>query len=91
MFSIELDEHLQKGVNILTSYINELRTFMIKFPWKIVDPVAEYDVSENVLKVRESDTWEKLSIEVNMNNYHSFYLPDSEDLRKQTEFRILHL
>ncbi|XP_025775872.1 spatacsin isoform X1 [Puma concolor] len=59
----ELDEHLQQGVNILTSYINELRTFMIKFPWKIIDTVDEYDVNENVPKVRESDIWKKLSVE----------------------------
>uniref|UniRef100_A0A8C0NIE2 SPG11 vesicle trafficking associated, spatacsin n=1 Tax=Canis lupus familiaris TaxID=9615 RepID=A0A8C0NIE2_CANLF len=80
----ELDEHLQKGVNILTSYINELRTFMIKFPWKIVDPVDEYDVSENVLKVRESDTWEKLSIEeVIANAILNNKIPEA-----QTFFRI---
>lgn len=77
VFSIELDEHLQKGVNILTSYINELRTFMIKFPWKLTDAVDEYDVNENVPNVQESTIWEKLSIEVNMSNYHFFYLPDS--------------
>ncbi|XP_004751343.1 spatacsin [Mustela putorius furo] len=59
----ELDEHLQKGVNILTSYINELRTFMIKFPWKTIDTVDDYDVNENIPKVRESSMWEKLSIE----------------------------
>ncbi|XP_049755033.1 spatacsin [Elephas maximus indicus] len=59
----ELDEHLQKGVNILTSYINELRTFMIKFPWKQTDASDEYDVNENVPKVKESDIWEKLSFE----------------------------
>lgn len=77
VFSIELDEHLQKGVNILTSYINELRTFMIKFPWKLTDAVDEYDVEENVPKVKESTIWEKLSTEVSMSNYHFFYLPDS--------------
>lgn len=76
VFSIELDEHLQKGVNILTSYINELRTFMIKFPWKTIDTVDDYDVNENIPKVRESSMWEKLSIEVNMSNFHFFYLPD---------------
>ncbi|XP_073067836.1 spatacsin isoform X3 [Manis javanica] len=59
----ELDEHLEKGVNILTSYINQLRTFMIKFPWKLTDAVDEYDVNENVPRVKESNTWEKLSIE----------------------------
>ena len=83
MFSIGLDEHLQKGVNILTNYINELRTFMIKFPWKLTDAIDEYDVNENVPKVKESNIWEKLSIEVNMSNYHFFYLPDLEDLRKR--------
>uniref|UniRef100_A0A804HJG2 SPG11 vesicle trafficking associated, spatacsin n=1 Tax=Homo sapiens TaxID=9606 RepID=A0A804HJG2_HUMAN len=59
----ELDEHLQKGVNILTSYINELRTFMIKFPWKLTDAIDEYDVHENVPKVKESNIWKKLSFE----------------------------
>uniref|UniRef100_A0A2K6FDC4 SPG11 vesicle trafficking associated, spatacsin n=1 Tax=Propithecus coquereli TaxID=379532 RepID=A0A2K6FDC4_PROCO len=59
----ELDEHLQKGVNILTSYINELRTFMMKFPWKLTDVTDEYDVNENIPKEKESDTWEKLSLE----------------------------
>ncbi|XP_019500417.1 PREDICTED: spatacsin [Hipposideros armiger] len=59
----ELDEHLQKGVNILTSYINELRTFMIKFPWKLTDAVGEYNVNENVPEVKESTIWEKLSVE----------------------------
>uniref|UniRef100_A0A8C3YCV2 SPG11 vesicle trafficking associated, spatacsin n=1 Tax=Catagonus wagneri TaxID=51154 RepID=A0A8C3YCV2_9CETA len=59
----ELDEHLQKGVNIFTSYINELRTFLIKFPWKLMDAVDEYDIKENVPKVKESNIWEKLSIE----------------------------
>lgn len=76
VFFVELDEHLQKGVNILTSYINELRTFMIKFPWKLTDAVDEYDANENVPKVKESSIWEKLSIEVHMTNYHFFYLPD---------------
>lgn len=83
VFFIELDGHLQKGVSILTSYINELRTFMIKFPWKLTDAVDKYDVNENVPKVKDSTIWEKLSIEVNMSNYPFFYLPDSEDLRKQ--------
>uniref|UniRef100_U3FLG5 Spatacsin isoform 1 n=1 Tax=Callithrix jacchus TaxID=9483 RepID=U3FLG5_CALJA len=59
----ELDEYLQRGVNILTSYINELRTFMIKFPWKLTDAIDEYDVHENVPKVKESSIWEKLSFE----------------------------
>ncbi|KAF6352493.1 SPG11 vesicle trafficking associated, spatacsin [Rhinolophus ferrumequinum] len=59
----ELDGHLQKGVSILTSYINELRTFMIKFPWKLTDAVDKYDVNENVPKVKDSTIWEKLSVE----------------------------
>uniref|UniRef100_A0A5F9CIS3 SPG11 vesicle trafficking associated, spatacsin n=1 Tax=Oryctolagus cuniculus TaxID=9986 RepID=A0A5F9CIS3_RABIT len=61
--SEELDEHLQKGVNILTSYINELRTFMIKFPWKLTEAVDEYDVNEDLPKIKESDVWEKISFE----------------------------
>ncbi|KAM5179031.1 spatacsin isoform 3-T3 [Callospermophilus lateralis] len=59
----EIDEHLQKAVDILTSYINELRTFMIKFPWKPADTIDEYNVSESVSTVKESDIWEKLSSE----------------------------
>uniref|UniRef100_A0A2K5S6P0 SPG11 vesicle trafficking associated, spatacsin n=1 Tax=Cebus imitator TaxID=2715852 RepID=A0A2K5S6P0_CEBIM len=59
----DLDEHLQRGENILTGYINELRTFMIKFPWKLTDAIDEYDVHENVPKVKESSIWEKLSFE----------------------------
>ena len=82
VFSIELDEHLQKGVDILTSYIDELRTFMIKFPWKLTDATDEYDVNENAPKVKESNIWEKLSVEVNMSNNHFFYFSDSENLRK---------
>ncbi|KAF3830479.1 hypothetical protein GH733_004298 [Mirounga leonina] len=80
----ELDEHLQKGVNILTSYINELRTFMIKFPWKIIDTGDEYDVNENVPKVRESNIWEKLSVEeVIANAILNNKIPEA-----QTFFRI---
>ncbi|XP_045678638.1 spatacsin isoform X1 [Phyllostomus hastatus] len=80
----ELDEYLQKGVNILTSYINELRTFMIKFPWKLTDAVDEYDVNENVLKVKESNIWEKLSIEeVIANAILNNKIPEA-----QTFFRI---
>ncbi|XP_071070276.1 spatacsin isoform X3 [Dasypus novemcinctus] len=80
----ELDEHLQKGVNILTSYINELRTFMIKFPWKLTDAIDEYDINENVPKVKESDTWEKLSFEeVIANAILNNKIPEA-----QTFFRI---
>ncbi|XP_059114916.1 spatacsin [Peromyscus eremicus] len=59
----ETDEHLQKGVDILTSYINELRTFMIKFPWKPADAPEEYNVNKDVLTVKEGKIWEKLSFE----------------------------
>ncbi|XP_065403936.1 spatacsin isoform X6 [Macaca fascicularis] len=80
----ELDEHLQKGVNILTSYINELRTFMIKFPWKLTDAIDEYDVHENVPKVKESNIWKKLSFEeVTANAILNNRIPEA-----QTFFRI---
>ncbi|XP_058397460.1 spatacsin isoform X5 [Diceros bicornis minor] len=80
----ELDEHLQKGANILTSYINELRTFMIKFPWKLTDAVDEYDVNENVPRVKESSMWEKLSTEeVITNAILNNKIPEA-----QTFFRI---
>ncbi|KAM4829958.1 spatacsin [Thomomys bottae] len=59
----ELDEYLQEGVNILTSYINELRTFMIKFPWKLTDTTVGNVIHKNVPTVKENDTWEKLSSE----------------------------
>lgn len=63
LYTEELDEHLQRGVDILTSYINELRTFMIKFPWKPADAIDEYDVNEDALTVMEGEIWEKLSFE----------------------------
>ncbi|XP_060030535.1 spatacsin isoform X2 [Erinaceus europaeus] len=58
-----LDEHLQKGVDILTKYINELRTFMIKFPWRPIAAIDECDVNANASLVRESNVWEKLNTE----------------------------
>ncbi|XFF81322.1 hypothetical protein AB1E18_007541 [Capra hircus] len=80
----ELDEHLQKGVDILTSYIDELRTFMIKFPWKLTDAIDEHDVDENVPKVKESSIWERLSVEeVIANAILSNKIPEA-----QTFFRI---
>ncbi|XP_037358287.1 spatacsin [Talpa occidentalis] len=80
----ELDEYLQKGVNILTKYINELRTFMIKFPWKLTDAVEEHVVNEDVPKVKESNVWEKLSIEeVIANAVLNNKIPEA-----QTFFRI---
>ncbi|XP_058521898.1 spatacsin [Ochotona princeps] len=80
----ELDEHSQKGVNILTSYINELRTFMMKFPWKLTEAMDEYDVTEDVPKVKESDMWEKFSFEeVIANAILNNKIPEA-----QTFFRI---
>ncbi|XP_051000473.1 spatacsin [Acomys russatus] len=63
LYNEELDGHLQKGVDVWTSYINELRTFMIKFPWKPAEAIDEYAVNEDVLTVMEGEIWEKLSFE----------------------------
>ncbi|XP_055990031.1 spatacsin [Sorex fumeus] len=80
----ELDEQLQKGVDILSKYINELRTFMIKFPWKLTDAINEYDIKEDVLTVKESSMWEKLSTEeVIANAILNNKIPEA-----QTFFRI---
>ncbi|XP_040083385.1 spatacsin isoform X2 [Oryx dammah] len=80
----ELDENLQKGVDILTSYIDELRTFMMKFPWKLTDAVDECDVNESIPRVKESSVWEKLSVEeVIANAILSNKIPEA-----QTFFRI---
>lgn len=87
VFFTEIDEHLQKGVDILTSYINELRTFMIKFPWKPADATEEYDVNKDVLTVKEGKIWEKLSFEVNMSTHH-ISLPGSDSLRKHQKQQI---
>lgn len=87
VFFTEIDEHLQKGVDILTSYINELRTFMIKFPWKPADATEEYDVNKDVLTVKEGKIWEKLSFEVNKSTHH-ISLPRSDSLRKHQKQQI---
>uniref|UniRef100_A0A4X2KCL8 SPG11 vesicle trafficking associated, spatacsin n=1 Tax=Vombatus ursinus TaxID=29139 RepID=A0A4X2KCL8_VOMUR len=63
----ELDEHLQNGVDILTNYIIELRTFMIKFPRKPADAVNAY-VGEDVPRISESEIWRKLSPEQVISN-----------------------
>lgn len=83
----ELDEHLQKGVGILTSYINELRTFMIKFPWKPADAPDDCGINKDVLTVKEGKIWEKLSFEVNMSTHH--ISADSDSLRKHQKKWIL--
>ncbi|XP_062946294.1 spatacsin isoform X2 [Cynocephalus volans] len=84
IYTEELDEHMQKGVDILTRYINELRTFMIKFPWKLTDAVDEYDVNENVPKVKENEIWEKLSCEEVISNA----ILNNKIPEAQTFFRI---
>lgn len=81
MVFTELDEHFQKGVAILTSYINELRTFMIKFPWKPGDAIDESDVNEGVVTVKEDRVWEELSFEVS-EHVCVRSLPDSGSRRK---------
>ncbi|XP_074091393.1 spatacsin isoform X2 [Macrotis lagotis] len=79
----ELDEHLQNGVDILTNYIIELRTFMIKFPRKPPDAVNAY-VGEDVPRINESEMWQKLSSEqVIANAILSNKIPEA-----QTFFRI---
>ncbi|XP_001366663.1 spatacsin [Monodelphis domestica] len=63
----ELDEHMQNGVDILTTYIIELRTFMIKFPRKPADAINAY-IGEDVPRINESEMWGKLSPEQVINN-----------------------
>ncbi|XP_074145608.1 spatacsin [Sminthopsis crassicaudata] len=56
----ELDEHLQNGVDILTNYIIELRTFMIKFPWKPADSINVY-IDEDIPRINDNEMWRKLT------------------------------
>ncbi|XP_043836659.1 LOW QUALITY PROTEIN: spatacsin [Dromiciops gliroides] len=79
----ELDEHLQNGVDILTNYIIELRTFMIKFPRKPADAVNAY-VGKDVPRINESEMWKNLSTEqVITNAILNNKIPEA-----QTFFRI---
>ncbi|XP_028926143.1 spatacsin isoform X3 [Ornithorhynchus anatinus] len=63
----ELDGPLQAGVDILTGYITELRTFMIKFPKRPVDTVgasgAGVGLSDPTPTGRRPEAWEGLSPE----------------------------
>ncbi|XP_068962031.1 spatacsin [Petaurus breviceps papuanus] len=79
----ELDEHLQNGVDILTNYIIELRTFMIKFPRKPADAVTAY-VGEDVPRINESEMWRKLSPEQVISNA----ILNNKIPEAQTFFRI---
>ncbi|XP_015273982.1 PREDICTED: spatacsin [Gekko japonicus] len=60
----ELDENLDGCVNILTSYITKLRTFMIKFPHKHPSiPSTAWDLEEDVPGMQQRQTWEPCSTE----------------------------
>ncbi|XP_067411554.1 spatacsin [Emydura macquarii macquarii] len=83
----ELDECLQKCVDILTTYIIELRTFMIKFPRKQTDLInIRCDLDEDMPRTEQSQMWEKLTpeqviFEAILNNR----IPEA-----QTFFRVNH-
>lgn len=74
----------------MTSYINELRTFMIKFPWKLADAADECNVIENISTVKETAVWEKLSFEVNIIITQLLFARSraSEETIKEIEFRV---
>ncbi|XP_054858575.1 spatacsin [Eublepharis macularius] len=60
----ELDENLDGCVNILTSYITKLRTFMIKFPRKQSNVLsAPCDFEEDVPQIQQHQKWEQFSTE----------------------------
>ncbi|CAM5087629.1 unnamed protein product [Natator depressus] len=60
----ELDECLQKCVDILTTYIIELRTFMIKFPRKQTNLInIRCDFDEDIPRTEQSQMWETLTPE----------------------------
>lgn len=69
MFLTEPDEYLQKAADILTDYIIELRTFMKNYPRPQIN-IADVgnDLDEDLPAIEESQTWEKLTPEVKMNN-----------------------
>ncbi|XP_075752911.1 spatacsin isoform X2 [Pelodiscus sinensis] len=83
----ELDECLQKCVDILTAYIIELRTFMIKFPRKQINLLnIRCDLDEDIPRIEENQMWEKLTseqiiFEAILNNR----IPEA-----QTFFRVNH-
>ncbi|CAI5792574.1 Spatacsin_C domain-containing protein [Podarcis lilfordi] len=60
----ELDENLDRCVDILTSYINKLRMFMIKFPHKPSSVISfTCDLEEDVPCIEQSQKWEKFNTE----------------------------
>ncbi|XP_060611393.2 spatacsin [Anolis sagrei] len=60
----ELDDNLDRCVEMLTSYITRLRTFMIKFPPKTTSAVTLLcDPEEDVPPIEESHAWEALDTE----------------------------
>lgn len=67
--STEPDEFLQKGAEILTDYIIQLRKFLRKYPWPQTNTDhAGGDLGEELPAIEESHTWEKLTPEVKMSN-----------------------
>ncbi|KAG2471385.1 SPTCS protein, partial [Polypterus senegalus] len=59
----ELDDHMQQCIDILSSYISELRTFMKKFPrFSSSDPdVSDFGDSENLL-TKCNQRWKSLPL-----------------------------
>ncbi|KAG8145260.1 hypothetical protein E2320_013619 [Naja naja] len=59
----ELDENMLQCVDIFTSYIIKLRTFMIRFPHKPSGVISQPWDSEDNLPQMEQNHWEKLDTE----------------------------
>ncbi|XP_069480302.1 spatacsin [Ambystoma mexicanum] len=60
----ELDECLQSCMDILTSYITNLRTFMKKFNRQQSLPVsASKDSCDDTLQIEQSQQWESMNLE----------------------------
>nr|XP_008120270.1 PREDICTED: spatacsin [Anolis carolinensis] len=60
----ELDDNLDRCVDMLTSYITRLRTFMMKFPPKTTSAVTLLcDPEEDVPPIEQSHAWEALDTE----------------------------
>ncbi|XP_066490937.1 spatacsin [Tiliqua scincoides] len=60
----ELDENLDRCVDVLTNYITKLRTFMIKFPQQPSSTLGvPYDLEDDVPQIKQSQIWDKLPTE----------------------------
>ncbi|XP_025031102.1 spatacsin isoform X1 [Python bivittatus] len=60
----ELDENMVQCVDIFTSYITKLRTFMIRFPHKPSGVVSQpWDSEDNLPTMEQSQMWEKFDTE----------------------------